>query len=57
MRGSKASARSQAAETTSMTGDDSDLYRIPFAEASATDRRIRGTGLCIQGNHGSSTHK
>jgi len=40
-----------------MTGDDSDLYRIPFAEASATDRRIRGTGLCIQGNHGSSTHK
>jgi len=31
-------------------------YRLPFNKASTADRRLKGTGLCIQGNHGASTH-
>ena len=31
-------------------------YRLPFNRASAAERRLKGTGLCIQGNHGTSTH-
>ncbi len=31
-------------------------YRLPFNRASAAERRLKGTGLCIQGNHGASTH-
>mmetsp|Transcript_62111 Transcript_62111/g.140498 ORF Transcript_62111/g.140498 Transcript_62111/m.140498 type:complete len:372 (+) Transcript_62111:90-1205(+) len=32
-------------------------YRLPFNRASAADRRLKGAGLCIQGNHGASTHQ
>ena len=37
--------------------EDSNLtLLLPFKRASVSDRRINGTGLCIQGNHGASTH-
>lgn len=36
--------------------DDNLSLQLPFKRASASDRRINGTGLCIQGNHGESTH-
>lgn len=36
--------------------DPSIALSLPFKRASATERRLKGTGLCIQGNFGQSTH-